>query len=225
MTAAGGVVPPENCDGVNSQAKACNTRTCDSATTTTAATTTAATTTPPNNCADVSIISAKAPTGKVKANLKYPMGGISANSWQIRYNFVNKNLWTKPYLGYLTFTKALCGQKFLTALMEGQVKFDILDKTDIYSTSKQWKSMTKSGVTIGFFHKEKGTTKTDYGNAKKDQVFLMLTGVNSVEWGNKKAKTCFEKAKIDMIKNANNVGTGKEDYSSCIAQQYVRSWD
>ena len=112
--------------------------------------TTTAPTTVPDNCGNVAIIAPTGgPYGSVNAKGKYPLGGISARSVQIRYNFV-KQIWKKPYLGFLTFTKFSCGNDFITAINDGRVTFDVLDKTAAYDSVKQFKHLTKSGVTIQF---------------------------------------------------------------------------
>ena len=56
------------------------------------------------------------------------MGGKSARTWGVRYNFIQKNLYSKPYLGYLTFSKNVCGKNFQLALETGAVRYEVMDK-------------------------------------------------------------------------------------------------
>ena len=56
------------------------------------------------------------------------MGGRSARTLGVRYNFVQNNLWSKKYLGYLTFSRSMCGRKFMLALEEGRVTYEFMDK-------------------------------------------------------------------------------------------------
>ena len=103
-----------------------------------------------DNCENINIIAPTGgPYGKVNSNSKYPLGGISARSVQIRYNFVEP-IWKKSYLGFLTFTKFMCGADFITAINDGRVSFDVLDKTAAYDSVKQFNHLTKTGVTIQF---------------------------------------------------------------------------
>ena len=67
---------------------------------------------------------------------------------------------------------------------------------------------------------KEGSTATDYGSAKKDTLYLMLSGVDGVTFGNKNPTNCYEKAKVDIVKAASSVGDGQTDLSKCVAVKY-----
>lgn len=203
------------CSGTTTTA---TTTTKTTTTTTTTTTTKTTTTSEANVCDTLNIIQ---PTGKkyglIKAKLPYPLGGISANTISVRYNFVSAKVWTKEYLGFLTFTQGVCGADFLKAISNGRVTFDAMDKQAVYDTADQHRHLGEKMVTIQFRHKQKGTIKSDYGNAKKDQVVVQFTGMDGVTFGNKNMMNCLQKAKVSMIKNGSQVAAhGKTNVASCI---------
>ena len=44
----------------------------------------------------------------------------------------------------------MCGNDFITAVSEGRVTFDVLDKAEMYDSVKQFVHKTKTAVTIQF---------------------------------------------------------------------------
>jgi hypothetical protein len=67
-----------------------------------------------------------------------------------RYNFVSAKVWTKEYLGFLTFTQGVCGADFLKAISNGRVTFDAMDKQAVYDTADQHRHLGEKMVTIQF---------------------------------------------------------------------------
>ena len=67
----------------------------------------------------------------------------------IRYNLMQNNLWKKKYLGYLTFTKQMCGADFINKMSNYEFNMDVQDKTECYSV-KQKCAKSDTGVTVQF---------------------------------------------------------------------------
>jgi hypothetical protein len=187
-------------------------------TTTTESTTTTMPPTSPGGCSGVTIKALKVPNGKIKPNLKYPMGGISKRSMIVRYNLLMTNLWKKEYLGYLSFSRNVCGSDFIMKMADNMLNLDIHDKTQCYTLNTR-SAVSSFGVTFQFHHHTApADIKMDYGTNKRDQLYFVINGIDSVKWGSKKAKNCLEKAKIHVISNAAQVGDGSANYASCVAE-------
>ena len=82
--------------------------------------------------------------------MKYPLGGTSNRTAQIRYNFVSSGIYSKTYLGFVTFTRNMCGKDFIERLADGRVTFDVMDKGAVYDSVKQFKHKTDTAITIQF---------------------------------------------------------------------------
>ena len=51
-------------------------------------------------------------------------------------------------------------------------------------------------------------------------MYILLSGLDQVAFGNKDRTNCFEKAKVDIIKEENNVADGQTDLTKCVANKY-----
>ena len=64
-------------------------------------------------------------------NTKFPTGDV--------------DLLNTPYYGFLIFSRKKCGNEFLSAVANGDITFDVLDKYHAYITSHQFAYLRNDG--------------------------------------------------------------------------------
>ena len=107
------------------------------------------TTTTADDCGGLTIKALKVPNGKINPKWKYPMGGISARTMITRYQLFSNKLWNKKYLGYITFTRQMCGSDFIKKMAGYQLNVEVQDKSLAYALAEK-SAMSKDGVTLQF---------------------------------------------------------------------------
>ena len=116
------------------------------------------------------------------------------------------------YTGYGVLAKKNCGNKFIEAMVAGDVKVHVLDTEDMYYTTGDVfhrDDGSKSHVTFSW--SAAGMDGSDDGTAKKDKVYIMFSGLDSVEFGNKDIDECIGQASYGVM-------PATEDYElGCVA--------
>ena len=97
----------------------------------------------------------------------------------------------------------------MNAFEDSRLKFNIFDSA-LKSTKRVYEAMytynrldgSRSSVTLQFRHNFIPTLASDlpFGNTKKDLFFLLLSGIDSVTFGNKDRKKCLQSAQIGVMR-------------------------
>lgn len=172
--------------------------TCNKITTTTT-TTTLATTTPATTTTDANGCPPKGTfvdwQGAKSSKIIFSTFLVS-RVWT-RVNFQNKDLYNtkdSTYIGFLGFSRRLCGADFLKALGDGRVEMMIHDLDDYYTQQYQYERNDgrKSSVVIQFYRHTVGDVELE--TKKGDQLYLSFTGLNTVDFAGKRVGNCLTKA-------------------------------
>ena len=143
-----------------------------------------------------------------------------------------KYLAKKAYTGFVYFTKKLCGNDFLQKFRDGTVNFDIFDYTAEYIPQYRYyrweRTIIDDKILENVFRNEGASTDSitlqysrpeiasnTLGNTKKDQLYLQITGLDQVDFGNKAWKTCLEGG----IHGVGLPELADEDQTPCVAWQ------
>ena len=103
------------------------------------------------------------------------------------------------YTGFGILAKKNCGMNFLNALIAGKVRIDMYDHEAIYTVDPQRFLRDDKGDThVTFAFGADQAEDKDAGNTKKDQIFMSITGLEDVEWGNKDPETCLGKMTVGV---------------------------
>jgi len=185
--------------------------------TTVAETTTAAeTTTPPP---DWETICAQ-PEESLADNLNFDKGGWGVSrimftgqgSALIRVNVAGKTA-SDPYSGSAFFARKYCGNDFLAKFEDGTIQFDILDEVVSYNSQYGfYKDDSKNSAYV--IQWGQMATAGNLGNQNRDQLYIQLTGLDSVVWGNKNMQECL----ADNLVIASMDHT-TDDKTPCLAWQ------
>jgi len=104
------------------------------------------------------------------------------------------------YTGYGVMAKKNCGNKFIEAMKAGDVKVHVLDTEDhYYQMGDVFHRDDGSKSHVTFSWSATNMDGTDEGTAKKDQVYVLWTGLDSVEWGNKDVDECISQTSFGVI--------------------------
>jgi len=199
----------------------CNPTTTEDTTTVTTTTTSTTTTTTTSTTAgpDWEEICAQ-PEESLESNLNFNAGKWgtskimfnSADSVIIRTN-INGRPAATPYTGSYFFARKYCGADFLNKLADGTVTFDIQDNVEsaenIFGFYKD-----DAGNTAYVIQYSNTAAETNAGNAKRDTIYLTVSGLSSVNWGNKSYDSCLAGNLI-----AAHMDYTTEDKSPCLAWQ------
>ena len=133
------------------------------------------------------------------------------------------------YTGFIMFGKKSCGNDFLKATEDGRVTFDIYAETGAYTvpftyyrddsgTSSLTVQFTKTDPGKNqskkpFNHYSLSATETSWGNAKKDQFWLNINGLDQVNFGAKDITECLEGAQVGAAPYT------ETDVSRCVGWQ------
>lgn len=118
------------------------------------------------------------------------------------------------YTGFAIWGRKKCGQDFLDKLNSREVDFDLFDTAAEYVP--QFDYMRSDGSTSSItiqWHRDALTGSM--GNAKKDQMYLMLSGLDKVDFGNKDMTECLLGAQIGA--GASSLATDDQTY--CVGWQ------
>merc|ERR1712031_115275 len=135
------------------------------------------------------------------------MGGTTMKKLQVNINGI-KNGKSKDYLA---------------KVMDGAVGFDFMDKfhnkndpAGYYDSEAGFKyDNEQQSLTIQWKHTSEATAQSTLGNTTKDILYLLVSGLDQVEFGNKVMNQCLKGAMVGyMLPNTGYDAT--KDYT-CIA--------
>merc|ERR1712050_295832 len=100
------------------------------------------------------------------------------------------------YTGFVIFGRKKCGQDFLDKVNSREVDFDLFDTEAEYLP--QYDYMRDDGGTSSITLQWSRNAVVDggLGNTKKDQLYLELSGLDKVNWGNKDMLECITGGQI-----------------------------
>jgi hypothetical protein len=130
------------------------------------------------------------------------------------------NVNTRPantqYTGAAFFSRKMCGADFIAKIGAGTVKFDVMDELVNYDNINSFykDEAPKSSQQAFVIQWSNMALAENLGNAKKDQLYIELTGLDSVDWGNKNMKSCI----ADNLVIA-HMDHSTEDHTPCLAWQ------
>jgi len=151
----------------------------------------------------------------------------SANSVYMRVNIFNNDpnkldnvdIQNAPYKGYLLWSKKICGIDFLRAWEDGRLSYEMLDHWERYTPQyvgiQLAQAQTKVVLQFSASHRE------DYDlmdETKKDQFYLVITGLASVDFGNKDVDACLTGLKPGHF-NGIPEDMDKDD-TLCVAERF-----
>ena len=118
------------------------------------------------------------------------------------------------FTGFAIWSRKKCGQDFLNKLNSREVDFDLFDTVAEYRPQFDYlrDDGGTSSITIQW---KRDSTEGGLGNAKKDQLYFLLSGLDKVDFGNKDKNECLLGAQI----GAGVVSLSKEDQTYCVGWQ------
>lgn len=133
-----------------------------------------------------------------------------------------------PYTGFALFNKNKCGQDFLNAWTDGRIyRAEIFDSDYHYdivgdpyyhdagskhsSITVQYRMHTISDNDMPFSKKGKDT--------KKDELYVYISGLGSVNWGNKKIDDCLNGITNGVMPMPDFDQSGDGDFASCVGEE------
>lgn len=164
---------------------------------------------------------------------KYSM--VGENAYVFRHAFPNNAkpvtgtaVRTQGYAGFLYFGRKFCGSEFLAALLDGRIKIDLIDYTNMYDVNNIYyrDSGSKSALVVQFRHTipaGKAKIKTDLGNSKNDQVWVRYTAKKEDFVFKSTVEGCLNKVNIGVLKydwGMDEAGENIENWSQCAAWSY-----
>jgi hypothetical protein len=138
------------------------------------------------------------------------------------YNNANFDIMTGPYLGFMSFTKKMCGMDLLHAFDDGRLGWGIVDEGVFYDAQFVYKRLDgrHSSATLQFHRHSFGGD--DLGNNKKDQFYVVITGLDSVTFKTD-MRTCFERFQIGSMQITNDM-PAEENHAKCAGWDKDLGW-
>merc|ERR1712226_851943 len=133
---------------------------------------------------------------------KMKLQGTTMKKLQVNINGI-KNGKNKDYLGFMIFPKSVCGKDFIAKVMDGTVQFDFMDNSADQSLTIQWK------------HSSESAAQSTLGNTTKDIAYVLVSGIDQVDFGNKSENACLKGAMVGYMLPSSGYDATK-DYT-CIA--------
>merc|ERR1719394_1170348 len=138
---------------------------------------------------------------------KMKLQGTTMKKLQVNINGI-KNGKNKDYLGFMIFPKSLCGKDFIAKVMDGTVNFDFMDK------------FHNKNDPAGYYDSEanfrhNSAAQTTLGNTTKDIAYVLVSGIDQVDFGNKSMNACLKGAMVGYMLPSSGYDATK-DYT-CIA--------
>ena len=185
----------------------------------TEATTTEATTTEAPEEGDWEAICAQ-PQNQLVDTLNLDTGGwgtskilfSSADSYVVRVN-VKQRPGDLPYTGAFMFARRYCGPDFMEKFIDGTIQIDVQDKV---SSAENFYTFYKEDKKSSAFVVQYSNTGAEgnVGTAKRDTVYMTLSGLRNVVWNNKDLQECIQKRMVVV-----NMDYTTEDQTPCLAYQ------
>merc|ERR1712130_19632 len=143
----------------------------------------------------------------------------------MRVNFFNNakayDIVSDPYFGFLGFAKKFCGNDFLHALDDGRVSLKMYDWGAYYDNFDNFKRMDgrHSSYTAAFDRHTVGD-KDLPGGVKKDQMYLTVEGLDTVDFGNKVVDDCLQAVQCGTMAYGNR----QDNMAACAAYDKDLGW-
>ena len=95
----------------------------------------------------------------------------------------------------------MCGSDLLDAFIDGRISWSLADKGTFYTTqfAYQRSDGIHSSTTLQFY-RHSHSNENDLGSDNKDQVYLILNGIDTIDWAAKSMAECFTKFEIGAMK-------------------------
>jgi len=127
------------------------------------------------------------------------------------------------YLGFMGFTRRKCSADFWEAFADGRIKWEVNDYGNYYTP--QYKFNRNGGrhtsTMLQFFRHTVGAM--DFGNAKKDTIFLTLTGLDSVNFGTKDRDACLTSVQSGTM-HVDNEAEAAVNWTKCASLDKDLGW-
>lgn len=154
----------------------------------------------------------------------------SHDSAIIRFNFFNTapayDLTNEDYIGFLGFPKKLCGIDLLNKIEDGTVKMTFNDYGAFYEEKSKFLRLDQQHTSMMVqISRKKVDGERDLpglGNTKKDQVWIAMSGLAEVDFGNKEWITCLESVQAGTM-NANE-NDMESELAPCAAWDIDLGW-
>lgn len=128
------------------------------------------------------------------------------------------------YIGFLMFSRTECGPDFVNAFGDGRLTWDVQDlSANLYSNFftfvRSGAPAQRRAATLQFTYTPVDGAE-DYMNTKKDQLYLHVDGINTVdmEWQEVTLATCVEKITVGLMLPSEGV-TAEQDHARCVGMQ------
>jgi len=146
----------------------------------------------------------------------------------LRVNFFNTaaayDIVTGQYLGFMGFAKKKCGIDFVRALEDGRVFTRIYDYGAYYQP--QSSHFRLDGQHTSFmmqFHRFEVGTNDLPNSVKKDQIYLMIEGLDTVDFGAKSADDCIQAVQAGTMPAGQN-DIEEANLAACAAHDKDLGW-
>lgn len=119
------------------------------------------------------------------------------------------------YTGFAIFGRKKCGQDFLDKLNSREVNFDLFDTEAQYLPQYDYMRADGGTSSITLQWSRNAIVQDGLGNAKKDQFYLELSGLDKVDWSGKDMLECITGAQI----GSGPASLSTADHTYCIGWQ------
>merc|ERR1711990_397881 len=119
----------------------------------------------------------------------------SKETYVVRVNVKNDEYSSLgEYLGFLIFPRFNCGNDFLDLLQNNTITSTIVDMNDLYTVEHKFKKNAgkDTSLTVQFHRSDPGNRK-ELAFKNRDQFYLILNGMDKIEWGTKDPVKCIER--------------------------------
>lgn len=112
----------------------------------------------------------------------------------------------------MAYSRKTCGSDFMDAVVDGRLSITFVDTLPIYELLGKFKRDDGSKSSVGFSYRltevveqDMPWRKTKTGikkNMKKDQVFIVIDGIDTVQWKTN-MENCITKGAIGVLPDGN----------------------
>lgn len=115
----------------------------------------------------------------------------------LRVNFFNDaadfDVVNDKYLGFMGYPKQKCAIDFVNGFFDGRLSWKVYDYGPYYTSQYEYKRTDgrHTSAMLQFFRHTVGEDDLP-GSAKKDQLYLILEGIDQIDFGTKDMISCLE---------------------------------
>ena len=137
------------------------------------------------------------------------------------FNNIPFEVWQSEYTGFITFTKKKCGIDLLDALVDGRITWSIIDGGAYYTTQFGYKRVDgrHTSTTLQFYRHDH-SEENDMGTVKKDQFYLVIQGIDKVQWDTYSMEECFTGYHVGAME----VTTADGNHAKCAGWDKDTGW-